>query len=92
MLSITIIVISLSIIIQLASSILALRLIKVTGYKYSWVSISIALFLMSIRRIIPLFKMLTGLSLTMDIFTEVIGLVISILMLLGVIWYKRNIH
>jgi two-component sensor histidine kinase len=72
---------------QLVASFMAIRLIKLTGRSGSWLFISGALLLMSIRRIIPLYAMIqynTG----VNFFNEIIGLVLSILMFLGILGIK----
>lgn len=82
--SFLIIILIFSILIQLSAAIYALYLIKFTGFKYSWIFISIALFLMSLRRAIPFFSIITNVGYSFDLTNEIIGLILSILMLLGV--------
>jgi two-component sensor histidine kinase len=77
-------VLILSIIFQLTAAIYALRLIKLTGFKYSWILISIALLLMSVRRIIPLYFLFSKTIYLTSLPNEIIGLILSFLMLLGV--------
>ncbi len=79
-------VVSVSIALQFAAAIYALLLIKVTGKQYAWILISVALFLMGIRRLIPLYySIVTPASYPLDLTNELIGLSLSLLMLLGVI-------
>lgn len=73
-----------SILFQLAAAVYSLYLIKYTGFKYSWVFISAALLLMSVRRAIPLSYIITNENFYLDTINEVIGLVLSILMLVGI--------
>jgi PAS domain S-box-containing protein len=76
-----------SILIQFAAAILALRLIRITGRRVAWVLIATALFFMAIRRCITLFQAeVLGVPYTTSMSAELVALVISILMLNGVIW------
>ena len=78
-------VLALSIAIQIAAAVMAFRLIDITGRRLAWILISVALALMALRRILPLFHLLTGdLSLPPDLLNEVIGLVLSVVMTIGV--------
>lgn len=80
---------------QLAASIYALLLIRLTGRKLAWISISIALTLMTWRRVVAFISILTGgKQINIDM-SELIALVTSFLMLLGVLRirdYFRSIH
>ncbi len=79
------IVLLLSIGLQLASAIYALLLIRITGRKQAWILISTAMTLMTWRRIVSLATILTtGKQMSFDI-SEILALVISCLMLLGVL-------
>jgi len=73
----------------------ALLLLRITGRKSAWILISIAMVLMASRRIVSFISILTaGKEVQLDI-TEVIALIISILMLLGVLRirnYFQTIH
>jgi two-component sensor histidine kinase len=73
--------------IQVTASAFALRLIKLTGRSRSWLLISGALLLMSVRRIIPLHAMIES-NQAINLLNEVIGLILSILMLLGIVGIK----
>ncbi len=78
-----------SIIIQLTSSFLAIKLIKLTNHSKAWILISIALFLMATRRMIIL-AVAGGddLNLWIDLL-EVNGLIISLLMMFGMLKIKE---
>jgi len=94
--SLTTIILTFSIIIQLITAIYALLLIRLTGFKYSWVFISIALILMSVRRIIPLYKIIFQLNYFIDMPNEILGLLLSVVMLIGIrgiktVFIDRNI-
>jgi PAS domain S-box-containing protein len=80
----TIFVLTFSIAFQLAAAVMAIRLVRVTGRRLLWSLISAALFLMIVRRVIPLFHLLFGNPLyPIDFLNEVIGLVLSFLMMMG---------
>ncbi len=78
-------VIVLSVILQLVTVFLALRLIRVTGWRISWTLISFGILFMSVRRSMALFWLTTGESSHMpDLSFELVGLVTSGLMFAGV--------
>lgn len=80
-------VVALSVLAQLGAAILALRLIRVTGRQAASFLISLALFGMAVRRIIPLYGLYSGLPPTlMDPAFEWVGLVVSLFMLAGIAW------
>jgi signal transduction histidine kinase len=84
--SVTVILV-ISILLQFATAVLALRLIRVTGRRTAWVLIAAALFFMAIRRCITLFQAeFLGVPYTTSMPAELVALVISMLMLAGVIW------
>ena len=72
---------------QLLASFLAIKLIKLTGKSGSWLLVSGALLLMSVRRIIPLYTMVEY-NRTINLLNEIVGLVISVLMFLGILGIK----
>ena len=80
------VVISFSVILQFLSAIFSLRLIKTTGFRLSWLLISMSILLMGFRRLIALYDvvLVPGSSLPASTF-ELVGLVTSCLMLSGVI-------
>jgi len=64
---------------------MALRLIRLTGKRMAWSLIAVALVLMSSRRAIPLYRLLSGdATIAPDLLNELIGLALSVLMVLGV--------
>ncbi len=77
-------IIALSIAIQFFAAFYAIWLIKKTGILYSWCFISLALFMMGIRRIISLYRLVESGYVKIDYAMESTGLVISISMLAGV--------
>jgi len=78
-------VLGVSILFQFAAAFSALRLIRVTGKRTAWALIATAVSLMAIRRCITLFRLLTGdLSRPPDLSAELVALVISVLMAVGI--------
>ncbi len=79
-------VVGISVVIQLLTVFFALRLIKTTGGRISWILISLSIFLMGIRRIISLVPFIPGDQSNLPNMTfELIGLITSLLMLTGVV-------
>ncbi len=78
-------VLACSAVLQLTAAVMAFRLIRLTGRRTAWSLIAVALVLMSIRRIIPLYRLLSGdMAFAPDLLNELIGLALSALMVLGV--------
>ncbi len=81
-----ILIIGISVLLQFAAAFFAFRLIRVTGFRIAWVLISSAFCVMAIRRVIVLAQLLAGeVPHSRELATELVGLVISILMLAGVL-------
>lgn len=77
----------LSILFQVASAFLALKLISITGRIKSWLVISISIVLMIIRRSVTLYHYLSGeLISTLDWVEELVALATSVLLFLGILW------
>ena len=75
----------LSIGLQLAAAVFALLLIRITGRRLAWIFLSLAMVLMSWRRIVSFTTFLIeGRTITFDL-PEIIALIISVLMLAGVL-------
>ncbi len=72
-----------SILLQLAAAVYALRLIKVTGFRFSWIFISLSMLLMVVRRLIALYNNYTMNNIA-SLPNELIGLILSMTMLIGV--------
>lgn len=77
-----------SVCLQLSAAILAFRLIKITGRRLAWILISVGLFLMAARRILPLAYSFMGSHAQLDPVYEGIGLALSACMLAGVTLIK----
>ncbi|MEF9427634.1 MAG: PAS domain-containing sensor histidine kinase, partial [Candidatus Mariimomonas ferrooxydans] len=79
------IVLGISVVLQFLAAILALRLIWVTEKKIAWILIAGAISLMAIRRSITLTRLIRGdISYPPDLTAEVVALVISVLMVVGI--------
>lgn len=79
-------ILSLSISLQFFAAFMAFRLIPITGKRLAWSFISVALMLMALRRCIPLIHMLSGNTIIRpDLNAELLALLISILMTVGII-------
>lgn len=73
-----------SVVVQLGAVIVAMRQMRVVGrYRYAWLAISVALVLMVQRRATDIEDLLEGNA--DPLFSDVVGLLISILMLVGVV-------
>lgn len=82
---ITGIVIGISALLQFVTAFLALQLIRVTGWRTSWMLISAGIFFMGIRRCIALsWLFVVDASHPPDLLFELVGLITSALMLAGV--------
>ena len=74
-----------SIALQFTAAALALLLIRITGWRFAWTFIAVALVLMGTRRSITFFRLVSGdISRPPDLTAELVALVISVLMVTGV--------
>ena len=81
------IVLGFSILFQFVAAVLALRLIRITGKYPAWSLIATAIFLMAIRRSITFGRLISGdLSHHPDLLAELVALVISVIMVMGIAW------
>jgi signal transduction histidine kinase len=79
-----------SIILQIIAAVIALRFMKLTKYRLSWILLSLSFVLMSIRLIIQLFEVFRGTpSLTWKIIDDWIGVLISVMIIGGVILIRE---
>lgn len=79
------IVLTVSVILQFTAAVLALRLVRLTERKAAWLLIATAIVLMGVRRSITAFHLLSGnVARPPDLSAELVALVISILMVVGV--------
>lgn len=78
-------ILALSIIVQATAATMAFRLIKITGRRLAWILIAVALTLMAVRRVVPLYRLSMGdLALPPDPVNEIIGLALSAAMAVGI--------
>ena len=80
-------VIGAALVFQFAAAAFALRLIRATRWHTAWILISISAFLIAIRRLITLLRLISNdLSSPPDMTYELVGLGISVFMFAGVAW------
>ena len=78
-----------SILIQATGALLAFRLIKVTKHYHAWILLGLAAALMALRRAVSLYDLWTGAEFeTVNITEELIALLISSLILIGIIYIR----
>lgn len=76
----------LSVLLQVTAAIFALRLVRVSGRRSAWALISVAIFLMAVRRGVTLFRLLSGETPdSLDFWYEIIGLLTSMFLLAGIV-------
>ena len=84
-------ILSLSISLQLLAAVLATRQLRLSGTPLAWLCFAVALVLMTMRRGITLFLIVTGDVKRMPELTpELVALVISVLMVVGVVLMARH--
>jgi len=80
----------LSIVLQFSAALLAIPLIKKTKFNVSWILISIALFLMAIRRLIELIPFIQKNTTLPEVtFAHWLGIFISIFLLVGLFYIRK---
>jgi PAS domain S-box-containing protein len=90
---ITTLILACSILIQIITAFLALRLIKTTRYYWSWIFIALAIGLMAARRIITFYDMLSGAGAeSVNVSAEITALTISVLMFIGILKIRPLFH
>lgn len=76
---------ALSVLFQVTAAALALRLIRISGSRTTWILICLSILGMAVRRSITLYRELTGMPAhPLDLPFEIIGLVTSLFMLAGI--------
>jgi len=86
---VVLIVLSVSILLQIASAVTALSLIRVSGYLRPWLFISTAIVLMAVRRIISFWNLVAnGTATIASLGPELVALLISVLMLTGLALFR----
>jgi hypothetical protein len=86
-----VIIISLSLILQLLSAFIALRLILFSEKRAAGILMLIVVFLMAFRRAIPFYRLMNGDAVKIDFFAEVVACIISFLLLMGMAYMSRLI-
>ncbi|MGD9613554.1 MAG: ATP-binding protein [Kiritimatiellia bacterium] len=74
----------LSVALQLAAAFLAFRLIRVTGRRLAWLMVCLALTGMAVRRALSVLETVAGTHGSYDLAFELVGLLVSLLMLGGI--------
>ena len=78
------IILSLAVVAQAAAAVMAMRLTAVAGRRLAWLLIAGALLLMTVRRLVPLVRLVSGSDIPLDPLNESVGLLLSLLMAAGV--------
>src|SRR5512133_2061134 len=79
-----------SIILQIIAASIALRFMKLTKYRLSWILLSLSFAFMAVRKIIQLFEFFRGTpSFTWQMIDEWIGVLISVMIIGGVILIRE---
>jgi signal transduction histidine kinase len=79
-----------SIVLQIIAAVIALRFMKLTKYRLSWILLSLSFVFMAVRKIIQLFEFFRGTpSYTWQMIDEWIGVLISVMIIAGVILIRE---
>ena len=79
-----------SIILQIFAAVIALRFMKLTKYRLSWILLSLSFVFMAVRKIIQFFEYFRGTpSYTWQMIDEWIGVLISFMIIVGVILIRE---
>lgn len=79
-----------SIILQILAAIIALRFVKLTKYRLSWILLSLSFAFMAVRKIIQFFEYFRGTpSYTWQMIDEWIGVLISFMIIVGVVLIRE---
>ncbi len=79
-----------SIVLQIIAAVIALRFMKLTKYRLSWILLSLAFVFMAVRKIIQFFEILRGTpSYTWQMIDEWMGVLISVMIITGVILIRE---
>ncbi len=79
-----------SIVLQIFAATIAIRFIKLTKYRLSWILLSLSFVFMAVRKIIQLFEHIRGTpSYTWQIIDEWTGVLISFMIIIGVILIRE---
>jgi signal transduction histidine kinase len=79
-----------SIVLQIIAAVIALRFMKLTKYRLSWILLSLSFAFMAVRKIIQLIEVFRGTpSLTWQLIDEWLGVLVSVLIIGGVILIRE---
>ncbi len=79
-----------SIILQIIAAIIALRFVKLTKYRLSWILLSLSFVFMAVRKIIQFFEYFRGTpSYTWQMIDEWMGVLISFMIIVGVVLIRE---
>lgn len=79
-----------SIVLQIIAAVIALRFVKLTRYRLSWILLSLSFVFMAIRKIIQLFELFRGTpSYSWQIIDEWMGVLISFMIIVGVVLIRE---
>ncbi len=79
-----------SIVLQIFAAVIALRFMKLTKYRLSWIILSLSFVFMAIRKIIQLFEFFRGTpSYTWQMIDEWMGVLISFMIIVGVVLIRE---
>jgi signal transduction histidine kinase len=79
-----------SIILQIAAAIIALRFMKLTKYRLSWILLSLSFVFMAVNKIIQFFEYFRGTpSYTWQVIDEWIGVLVSFMIIVGVVLIRE---
>lgn len=79
-----------SIVLQIVAAVIALRFMKLTKYRLSWILLSLSFVLMALNKIIQLFEFFRGSpSYTWQIIDEWVGVVVSFMIITGVVLMRE---
>ncbi|NMC39311.1 MAG: sensor histidine kinase [Bacteroidales bacterium] len=79
-----------SIILQIVAAIIALRFVKLTKYRLSWILLSLSFAFMAVRKIIQFFEYFRGTpSYTWQMIDEWMGVLISFMIIVGVVLIRE---
>lgn len=79
-----------SIVLQIIAAVIALRFVKLTKYRLSWILLSLSFVFMAVRKIIQLFELFRGTpSYTWQIIDEWMGVLISFMIIVGVVLIRE---
>jgi multidrug transporter EmrE-like cation transporter len=79
-----------SIVLQIVAAIIALRFMKLTKYRLSWIMLSMSFVFMAVRKLVQLYEYLRGTpSYSIEMLDEWIGVGISFMIIVGVVLIRE---